>query len=319
MFARLVGRLFVLLAVILQVACSTAPAPEIQITLVNMSDALPFEKMRTGLEEQLARDLQGTPYVLQVKSAGGDMATLNSIMDLVANDGTDVLVTTTTPVLQTAVRKLPDMPTVFTFIDDPVANGVATNDTVHVPNVTGVVTTTEFAAIVPILRAAMPQIKRAGALFCPTDNYSVYAKGELTRVLAAAGITLVTLPVATPQELNDAAAALCGKDIECVCQFPEPTTAGGFPALVQAARRARLPLFAMASDQAEAGAILGYGHDFIAVGHSAGMLTARLARGESPATMPFVQAGNQKLLLNPAAAAATGFVISPALQALAAQ
>lgn len=297
--------------------CGRPAADEVRVTLVKFTDAQPFDMMQQGLAAQLKQELAGTPYVLEVKSAQGDVGTLNSIMDLLANDGTKVLVTTTTPVLQTAVRKLPQLPTVFTFIDDPVANGVATSDTQHLPNVTGVITYTDFAAIVPVLRAAMPHLRRAGALFCPTDNYSVYAKNELTRVLAAAGMELVTVPVATPQELNDAAAALCGKGIDCICQFPEPMTAGGFPALVQAARRAKLPLFAMASDQAAAGAIVGYGHDFIEVGHAAARLVARIAHGETPAQLAFVRAGNEKLLLNPDAAAATGYTIPPALQALA--
>ncbi len=308
----------VLLLTVLLAGCGRGP-DNVHITLVKFTDAQPFATMAAGFDEQLARELAAIPYTLEIKSAQGDVATLNSILDLAASDGTDIMVTTTTPVLQAAVRKLPSLPVVFTFIDDPVANGVATSDTQHLPNVTGVVTYTDFAAIVPVLRAALPGVRRAGALFCPTDNYSVYARGELTRVLAASGIELVTVPVATAQELPDAAAALCGMNLDCICQFPEPLTAGGFPALVQASRRARVPLFAMASDQAGAGAILGYGHDFTDVGRSAAELAARIVRGESPQAIPFVRVPHAQLLLNDDAATATGYTITPALRALAQQ
>lgn len=315
---RIRGWCGVLVLSILLAGCGRQP-DRVHITLVKFTDALPFSTMAAGCEEQLVHELAATPYTLEIKSAQGDVATLNSILDLAASDGTDLLVTTTTPVLQAAVRKLPSLPLVFTFIDDPVANGVATSDTQHLANVTGVVTYTDFAAIVPVLRAALPGVRRVGALFCPTDNYSVYARGELARVLAAAGIELVTVPVATAQELPDAAAALCGMNPDCVCQFPEPLTAGGFPALVQAARRARIPLFAMASDQAAEGAILGYGHDFTDVGRMAAQLAARIVRGESPAALPFTRVPHARLLLNDEAAAATGYTMTPALRALAQQ
>jgi putative ABC transport system substrate-binding protein len=85
-------------------------------------------------------------------------------------------------------------------------------------------------------------VKRVGTLFVPAEVNSVYYKEELEKVAARMGITVEAVGVSTSAEVADAALALCGRNIDAVCQISDNLTGGSFASIAQAAKRARLPL-----------------------------------------------------------------------------
>ena len=56
----------------------------------------------------------------------------------------------------------------------------------------------------------------------------------------------------TSQRGRDAALALVAHGVDAICQIPGNLTAAAFPSIAQAARRARVPIFAFQSSQAQA-------------------------------------------------------------------
>ncbi len=95
--------------------------------------------------------------------------------------------------------------------------------------------------------------------------------------------------------------------------LPIVFTYASFPSIAQAARRTKLPIFAFQSSQAHAGAIVVLARDYADGGREAGLLAARIMRGENPATIPFQGVKKTRLIVNLEAARSLGLALPPAL------
>jgi ABC-type uncharacterized transport system substrate-binding protein len=123
----------------------------------------------------------------------------------------------------------------------------------------------------------------------------------------AAGLQVVAVASASPQDVGNSAAGLLALHVDAVCQVPDNLHTAAFPALVAACRSARVPLLGLNSwTQAGQGAVVAVCRDRAEEGREVGLLAARVLRGESPASMPYRSLPRVTVAVNPDAAAAIG-------------
>ena len=256
---------------------------------------------------------RGRDYELRVRNAQGDMATLNTIVDASVADGADILLTAATPALQAALRRANGTTVVFSLVANPMLAGAGKSETDHLPFVTGAYLPAPHAEGLSALRQCLPHVKRVGTLFVPAEVNSVYYKDELTAAATKMGIEVEAVGVSSTGEVPDAALALCGRNVDAICQISDNLTGGSFASIAQAAKRARLPLMGFASGQSKSGAFITVSRDFFDGGVASAEIAARVLRGESPASIPFQLFQGLKYVFNPAAAASCGVVIPPDL------
>src|SRR5262245_49110765 len=95
------------------------------------------DECQRGMREGLAEKLQeGIDYELTVRNAQGDMPTLTSLVDAALGDGSDLILTLSTPTLQATVQRVKTTPIVFSFSSNPLGAGAGTTSEKHLPNVT---------------------------------------------------------------------------------------------------------------------------------------------------------------------------------------
>jgi len=268
-----------------------------------------------GLRDSGLRE--GIDYVVTRRSAQGDMSLLPTIIDAARSEGVDLFVALSTPGLQALVQHGGGVPTVFTYVGAPVLAGAGRSNEDHLPWVTGVTTVSNFAEAASVLRECLPDARKAGTLFCPAEVNSVFYRDEAAKALAALGVSLVSVPVNVASDVADAALALCSEDIDAVCQIIDNLTSATFAAVVTAANRAGKPVFAFASSQIDDGAMVVVARDYFETGHDAGLVAARVLRGESPGGIPFRPATTTKLLVNLGVANRLGLHIPDSLVARA--
>ena len=244
-----------------------------------------------GLEE-------GRDYRTTIGNAQGDIPTISALIDSALADRADMLVTFSTPTVQAAAEKVKDIPIVFTYLASAQAAGVASSDADHLPNVTGVRTELAYADLARTFKECMPEAKAAGTLFAPAELNTVFHKERLTEELQKLGLKLEVLPINTAADVPDAAAALCSKDIAALTQVGGNLPVAAFPSILEAARRAHLPVFSFLSNQAEQGAVLAVSKDYTDAGMQAAALAARIMRGESPAKIPIEPTRALKVVVN---------------------
>jgi ABC-type uncharacterized transport system substrate-binding protein len=285
------------------------------VNLVEFNNVLDVEEAEHGVLTGLRESglVEGRDYEVKIRNAQGDMGTVNSLIDAAVGDGADLLITLSTPTLQAALQRARALPIVFTYVSNAVIAGAGRSDEDHLPNVTGVYLGAAYEEFLAIVRESFPFVRTMGTLFVPSEVNSVFQKDVLVEAARKVGIEIVAVAASTSAEVPDAALSLCSRRIDALCQIPGNLTASAFPSIAQAARRARLPIFAFQSSQARAGAAVVLARDYGDGGRESGLLAARVMRGESPATIPFQLVSRTKLIVNLEAARGAGLTLPPAL------
>jgi putative ABC transport system substrate-binding protein len=124
---------------------------------------------------------------------------------------------------------------------------------------------------------------------------------------------VVAVAANTSSEMADAALALCNQPLDAVVQIAGNVTTAAFASIAQAAARVRLPLFGSLSSDAHEGAAVVVARDYYEGGREAGVMAARVMRGESPGSIPFTPLAKTKVIVNLDAARATGLTVPPSL------
>jgi ABC-type uncharacterized transport system substrate-binding protein len=192
------------------------------------------------------------------------------------------------------------------LVADPKIAGAGKTDEDHLPNFTGSYLPPPHQDALPLIRTLLPNLRRIGTLYVPSEVNSVFYRDDLDRVARAAGIELVSVGVTTMGEVPDAAMALCGRGIDALCQISDNMSGACFAPIAQAAKRTRVPLIAFASGHVRNGAMLSIARDYRDNGEQSGRMAARVLRGEKPAGIPFAPVLKTRVLVNPAAAADYG-------------
>lgn len=264
-----------------------------------------------GLRESGLR--QGSDYEVKVRNAQGDMATVNTLIDAAVTENAELLITVTTPALQAALSRGGNLPIVFAVVSDGVAAGAGRTLEDHRPNVTGIQFEGAYPEMLALIRRFFPAIRTLGMLVVPSEVNMVREKERLVQAAKETGTEIITVPVTSSAEIADAALSLTNRQVDAIFQLPGNLVSAGFASVVEAARKARLPIFAFQSRQARDGAVLALARDYFDSAREAGLVAARVVRGENPATIPFRVYNKNKLMVNVKAARDINLVIPPEL------
>jgi ABC-type uncharacterized transport system substrate-binding protein len=282
-----------------------------RIHLVELVNAPAIDETEQGIRKGLkeASLVEGRDYELKVGNAQGDLPTLNTLIGAARDAQADMVYTITTPALQAAMQEIQDRPLLFALALDPLLIGDRGTHEKHRPNVAGVYDRSPFEEMMKILRDCLPKARAIGTLYAPSESNSVNFRDELDKAARAAGLRLVALPSNSPGEAVDAAVALTQRGIDAICQINDNLHGAAFPAIVAAARQARLPIFSFSSGQAAQGAAVVLSNDHFDGGRESALIAARVMRGESPASFPYQGIAKTRLLVNRRAAGAVGLQI----------
>ncbi len=251
----------------------------------------------------------GENCTLQLRDAQLDIGTLGTIVAAIAEEKPDVVVPFTTPALQATLRRIKNVPIVFSLIASGVAAGAGKSNDDHLPNVTGAQITCDWARMLEVATAAIPNLKRVGTVFAPSEVNSVYHRDEWRQVLNAAGIELISVAADRPTELPEAAEGLATQGVQAILQISDNSSSTGFAAIVKSADRANIPVFAFAPGAMREGATISVSRDFEDVGRACARLVDKVLHGQSPASIPFTDPKETTLLINPTRMARYGITL----------
>ena len=285
-----------------------------KIYFVQYNDVIDVKDAERGVLEGLRESglENGRDYEVKILNAQGDMPTVSALIDTAVTGGADLLITFSTPTLQAALRRAQNVPVVYNYVASGLKAGAGKSNTDHAPNVTGVSLTPANDQALSILRTHFPSIRKLGTLYCPAETNMVNYKISLDEAAKRAGFEIVYVPAETATDVPDAAAALMSRDIDAVLQIPGNLTASAFGSISEAARRARVPVFAFQKSQAIGGAMVVVARDYEDSGRRAAHLAARIMRGENPKHIPLEDFAGTNLIVNLDAARALDMTLDPA-------
>ena len=292
---------------------AASPKARWKVAVVRWVDRPASEESEQGIMAGLQDERVLDRVEIKHFSAQGDIATLNSIMDSFKGRDLDLLFVVSTPTLQAALQRFKTLPVIFTCVANPLIAGAGETSENHRPNCAGISTISAFDDMAKVLRECMPQARKVGTLFVPSEDNSVYYKEAMVQAMQKAGLDVAAVGVNSNSEVSEGALALCARGIDAVCQISDNMTAACFPAIELAAIRSKTPVFSFRSSQARAGAVVAVARDYVQAGRDAGRIGAKVLQGASPGSFPFRPVSGYTLVVNLKAAKALGLQIPESL------
>jgi putative ABC transport system substrate-binding protein len=265
--------------------------------------------------------IEGTTLVIERKEAGRRFDRLPELAADLVRSKPDLIVAFTPQPSRAAKDATSEIPIVILFVADPVGAGLATSLAHPGGNLTGVATLVPGAfggKSLDILRELLPQAKRVTAFLNPSNEMQrLLFPREAPPAAAKLGIQLDVINVREAGEIPDAVAAAKAAGAEALWIPGDPifhTPANMVPDL---ASQAGLPSMYLIQNIVQAGGLISYGPDFLALFPRAAHLVDRILKGAKPADLPIEQPSKFQLAINLKTAKSLGLDIPPSLLARA--
>jgi len=249
---------------------------------------------------------EGANLSVRRYNAEGDIATANTIASEVVQGGYDLLLTVTTPSLQTVANanRAGAHRHVFALVTDPVAAGVGISGPApaqHPPWLVGYGTLQPVRAAFELARELLPSLRRVGVVWNAAEANSEAQMRIARQVCGELGIELVEANAENSAAVLEAAASVTAREVQAVWVPGDVTVLTAVDSVIAAARRAGVPVFTSIPGNVDRGALFDLGANYTEVGRVAGALAARVLAGEDPAAIGVENVMPERLLLNPAA------------------
>jgi putative tryptophan/tyrosine transport system substrate-binding protein len=137
----------------------------------------------------------------------------------------------------------------------------------------------------------------------------------LEEAARAKGVRLAIVKAATEDEINSAFATLVELHADGLVVAGDPFSLSRRDQLAALASRHAIPTIYHLRSFVEAGGLISYGIDNIAVQTQVGIYAGRILKGAKPADMPVQQPTKFELVINLKTAQALGLIVPPSLLA----
>lgn len=307
--------LAVFILLLLSHICALAQDPKMVRIGVIRSAAVPvLEINENGFEAALAGAglKAGVNVTYDLQTVGGDPERAQTIIQKFLADKVDLIHSIGTAPTRAALKAPGSVPVVFSAVTDPVGAGIvpagATPGKPTGTNVTGISDRWPVALQLETYTKIVPQAKKWGTLYNPSETNSVLQVGVLRETARKLGLELVEAPVASTAEVRPAALALAPK-VDAIFIFSDSTVTTDIFAIQEASEKHRIPNFTGVSASVHRGALAAFGIDYFLAGYAAGKKAALVLRGVNPGHIPWDLAEHFGLVINQKAAKALGIVI----------
>lgn len=228
-------------------------------------------------------------YADYTKNGQADSTTLNQIASDLVADNVDVIIPIATPaalIMQTATEEN-QIPVVFSAVSDPVSAGLVESLDAPGSNVTGTSDALNVEAVIDLMLAANPDMKKLGLLYDQGQDASKSAIASAEAYCQEKGIEVVEKTGTTNDEIALAADALIAAGVDAVFTPTDNTVMTAELAIYEKFVDAKIPHYAGADSFALNGAFCGYGVNYVTLGTAtADIVVDILVNGADPAATP---------------------------------
>lgn len=262
-----------------------------KVGIVKYVDDASLDQIQKAIQDELDKkgDELGVTfdYADYTKNGQADSTTLNQIASDLIADQVDVIVPIATPaamIMQTATEDN-QIPVVFSAVSDPVGAGLVESLDAPGSNITGTSDALNSAAVIDLMLAANPNLKKLGLLYDQGQDSSKLAISEAVAYCQEKGIETVEKTGTTNDELSMAVEALIAENVDAVFTPTDNTVQTAELAIYEKFLDAKIPHYGGADSFALNGAFCGYGVNYVTLGTAtADIVVDVLVNGASPAS-----------------------------------
>ena len=249
-------------------------------------------------------------FDISLDNCNADANLLSQIISNFEADRVDLMVAVATPVsmaMQSATEES-GTPVVFAAVSDPVSVGLVNSLQAPGANITGTSDFLNTDAVMQLILATNPEIKKVGLLYNVGQDSSATPIAAAKKFLQSRGIEIIERTGTTVDEISLAAQALIADGVEAVFTPTDNTVMTAELSIYEMLRDAGIPHFTGADSFALNGAFLGYGVDYANLGEkTADMIAQVLLQEKDPASLPVLTFDNGTATVNTEIARALGY------------
>ena len=221
----------------------------------------------------------------------------------------DVIIPIATPAAMIMQNATEDnqIPVVFSAVSDPVSAGLVADLEAPGANITGTSDALDTTAVMKLIMAANPDVKKIGLLYDKSQDSSKVPVADAISFCEENGIEYIEKTGTTNAEVSAAADALVAEGVDAVFTPTDNTIMTAELAIFEKFADAKIPHYTGADSFALNGAFLGYGVNYTELGTAtADMAADVLVNGADPATTAVRTLDSGIVTVNTETAAAVG-------------
>ncbi len=285
---------------------ANAPVKVKKLALFQYASRPVLEEGAAGVIEGLREKgwVEGRNLEIVRFNAESDLPTANSMARAIVEGGFDCAVSLSTPCLQVLASANAGGKVVHVFgvVTDPFNSGVAglnrERPDKHPKHLVGFGTFQPVRETIRLAAKMNPGLRRVGTVYCPQEACSLACVALARDECAKLGIQLIEAQADGSSAVSEAATAVIARGAEAIWIGGDNTVELAMGAIVEAARRGRVPVFANAPSHAKDGAFVALGADYVEVGRAVGRLASEVLAGADVAGVPIGKAVPLELAMN---------------------
>lgn len=257
-----------------------------------------IEAFRQGLRERGYEE--GRNVVVETRYAEGRLERLPELAADLVRLKVDVIVAAGTPAIHAARRAAPTIPIIMSTVGDPVAEGFVASFAKPGGNITGrTMQGPELSAKrLQMLKEAAPRVSRVAILWDPSIVHEIHGFKEAQAAAPSLGVVLLSVPVKTPDELEQAFAGMVRDGANGLFVFTNSLTNNYGKRIATLAIKHRLPGVVGIREVAEVGGLLSYGPVQADNFFRAAFFVDKVLKGAKPSDLPVEQPTKFELVIN---------------------
>jgi putative ABC transport system substrate-binding protein len=294
---------------------STAQAPgkphRIGYLVTGSAVSFPFsvEPFKRGMSELGYRE--GTDFVLDIRTADGKNERLPALAADLVRLKVDVIVASTTPATQAAMRATTTIPIVIANAADPVQSGLVKSLARPGANVTGLSNLVADLGQkqLEMLREVVPGVSRVAVLINPGNESNRLIAGHVELAAKRFGVSVVRVEAKDSAGLENAFAVVAAERAQALIVALEGFFVQQRQQIAELSLKHRVPTMFSGSGHVEAGGLMSYGPDIADNFRRAAGYVDRIFKGAKAGDLPIEQASKFEVLVNVKTARMLGLTI----------
>jgi putative ABC transport system substrate-binding protein len=265
-------------------------------------------------------DIEGRDFVMEERSADGQLERLPELASELARLPVDILVAAGGEAsIRAAMQATQKIPIVMTISADPISTGIVASLARPGGNVTGMsAQASEMAGKrVELLKDALPRVSRVAVLWNPDNKSKIVEWSETQSAAKSVGVALISVEARTVEQLEPAFGLILRERPDAMITLTEGLTLANRARIAQFALSNRLPMVAELREFAVAGGLASYGASRPDLWRRAAGYVHKIMRGVKPSDLPVEQPVRFEMVINLKTATALGIDVPPRMLALA--
>ncbi len=296
-------------------AQQTAKVPRVGLLLFGSAGG-DLSRAGIGLREGL-RELgyvEGRSIFLDIRFGEGDPNRLAILAAELVRERVDVIVAGGTLATEAARRATTTIPIVMAAASDPEGAGFIQSVARPGGNITGLSLLGHqlWPKRLELLKDATPQTSRVAVLYMegPSARRGLKLMDEVAPRLS---LSLVPVPLRAPNDLEAAFAEIGRRRVDAVVVQPNPIMDELRASIARSALKHRLPTMFALREYVDAGGLMSYAADLVALQRRAALYLDKILKGAKPNDLPVEQPTKFELIVNLRTAKALGLTIPQSL------